>query len=149
MARSLFRSRKTSYNIIDLRLAMSLGSNKECSTTSVTYPVVPYWTSRMEASLRKGASSNSMHKDEAEAIARWPPLLSPSLVNLVCISLGCLAPLWGSISWEGWVLLVSTTSLPFSSIFLLWSTRSAQRDWMGGGVGSLVWTAFPSMCPPG
>ena len=149
MARSLFRSRKTSCYVIDLRLAMSLGSNKECSIASVTYPVVPYWKSRMEASLSKGASSNSMRKAQVEAIARWSPLLSPSLVNLVCISLGCLAPLWGSISWEGWVLLVSATSLPFSFIFLLWSTGSGQRDWMGGGVGSLVWTAFPSMCPPG
>ena len=53
MARSLFRSRKTSCYVIDLRLAMSLGSNKECSIASVTYPVVPYWKSRMEASLRK------------------------------------------------------------------------------------------------
>ena len=42
MARSLFSPRKTSYYFIDLRLAMSLGNNRDCSPASVTYPVVPF-----------------------------------------------------------------------------------------------------------
>ena len=62
MARSLFRPRKTLCCLMDLRSAMSLGSNRDCTTTSTTYPVVLYTKSRMEVSLRRGAPSNSMRR---------------------------------------------------------------------------------------
>ena len=62
MARSLFRPRKTLCCLMDLRSAMSLGSNRDCTTTSTTYPVVLYWKSRIEVSLRRGAPSNSMRR---------------------------------------------------------------------------------------
>ena len=41
MVRSLFKPRKTSGFLMDLRLAMSLGSSKGCFTALATYPVVP------------------------------------------------------------------------------------------------------------
>ena len=53
---------------------------------------MPCWNSRMEASLRRGASSSSMCGAQARAAARWSPFLSSSLADLVCIPLGCLAP---------------------------------------------------------
>ena len=39
---------------------MSLGSSNDYSTASTTYPVVPNWKSRMEASSRRGAPSTSI-----------------------------------------------------------------------------------------
>ena len=144
MARSLFKLRKTSCCLMDLRSAMSLGSNKDCSTASTTYPAVPRWKSRMEASLRRGAPSSFIRGAQAGPTTRWSPLFSPSLANLICVTLGCLTPLWGLISWGGWVFPTFTTFFPFSSLFLLWSAGSALIGWVGGGVGSLVWGAFPS-----
>ena len=41
MAKSLFKPRKTSCFLIDLRLTMSFGSRRVCSTASATYPIVP------------------------------------------------------------------------------------------------------------
>ena len=113
MARSLFKPRKTLCCLMDLRSIMSLGNNRDCSTASVTYSTVPCWKPRIEASLGRAVPSSSMHGAQIGAAARWSPLFSPSLADLVCIPLGCLAPLWGSISWEGWVLPAFTTSLPF------------------------------------
>ena len=58
-ARSLFRLRNTSCFLIDLRLAISLGSSKACSMASATYPALPYWKSLMDASAGRVAPSST------------------------------------------------------------------------------------------
>ena len=131
MARSFFKPRNTLCFLMDLRSAMSLSSSKDCSTTLATYPALPYWKSQIEASLGRGTPSSTRGGALAGTIACWSPLLSVitlSLEDLVCMTLACLAPLWGSTSQEGWLFSTSTTSLPFCSLFLLWSTGSDQRD---------------------
>ena len=40
MAKSLFRPRKTSCFLMDLRSAMSIGSSRVCSTALAVYPIV-------------------------------------------------------------------------------------------------------------
>ena len=42
MARSLFKPRKTSCYFIDMRSAISLGSNRDYFMASATYPTMPY-----------------------------------------------------------------------------------------------------------
>ena len=78
LARSLFKPRKTSYFLMDLRLAISLGSNRGCSTALATYLAVPLWKSRMDTSLGRGALSSSKGGAQAGAVTQCSPLLSPS-----------------------------------------------------------------------
>ena len=149
MARSLFKPRKTLCCLMDLRSIMSLGSNRDWSTALVTYPTVPCEKSRIEVSLGRAVPSNSMCGAQARAAAQWSPLFFPSLADLVCIPLGCLAPplRFNFLGRVGSPCFYHF--LTISSLFLLWSTKLAWRGWVGGGVGSLVWAAFPSVCPPG
>ena len=144
---SLFSSRKTSCCLIDLRSAISLGSNRDCSTTSATYPAVPRWKSRMEASSRKGAPFNSIRGAQTRAAAWWLALLSPSVADLICIVRGCLALLWGSVSQGGWFLPPSTTSFPLSSLFLLvgWINSEGLGGWRSGKLGL---RSFSRCIPP-
>ena len=93
MARSLFRLRNTSCFLMDMRSTMSLGSNRDCFTTWAMYPALPCWKSHMEASLGRGAPSSTRGGAQAGTIACWSPLLSPSLEDLVCMTLACLAGL--------------------------------------------------------
>ena len=93
MAKSFFNPRKTLCCLIDLRSTMSLGRSKDYFTVSATYPVVPRWKSRMEASLKKGASSSSMRGAQTGVVVRWSTLFSPSVADLVYNVRGCLAPL--------------------------------------------------------
>ena len=83
----------TSCFLMDLKSNISLGSNKDYSTVSATYPALPCWKSRLEASLERGALSSSRDGAQVGATAQWLTFLSPSLANLVCIPLGCLASL--------------------------------------------------------
>ena len=151
MVRSFFKPRNTLCFLMDLRLAMSLSSNKDCSTTLATYPALPCWKSQMEVSLERGTPSSTKGGALAGTTTCWSPLLSVialSLEDLICMTLACLTPLWGSTSREGWLFPTSTTSLPFCSLFLLWLAGSDRRDWVGGEVGSLVWDTFPGAFPP-
>jgi len=148
MARSFFRPRNTSCFLMDMRSTMSLGSNRDYFTIWAMYPALPCWKSQMEASLGRGAPSSTRGGAQAGTIACWSPLLSPSLEDLICMTLACLAPLWGLTSWEGWLFPTSTTSFPFCSIFLLWSVGTYWSGWLGGRVGSLVWAAFLGVFPP-
>ena len=137
MAKSFFNSRKTSCCLINLRSTMSLGRSKDYFTASAMYLVVPRWKSRMEASLKRGASSSSMHGAQTRVAVRWSTLFSPSVADLVYNVRGCLAPLEGLVSWGGCFFPTSITSFPFSSLFLLWSAGLAWVSWTSGGVGSL------------
>ena len=92
MARSFFKPKKTSCFLIDLRSAISLDSNKGCSTALAIYLTVPPQKSLVEASLEKGTPSSSKGGAQVEAATQCSPLLSPSLVDLVCMPLGCLPP---------------------------------------------------------
>ena len=96
IARSLFKLRNTSCFLIDLRSAMSTGSSKACSTALATYLALPCWKSLMEASLGRGALSNTMEGVQARTSLWWSPLLfmiAPSLEDLVCMTLAYLPPL--------------------------------------------------------
>ena len=110
--------RRSSCHLIDLRSTMSLGNNKDCSTASATYLIVPRWKSQMEASSRRGAPSNSIRGAQTGVATWWSTLFPPSVVDLVCIVQGCLAPLWGLVSLGGWFFPPSITSFPLPSLFL-------------------------------
>ena len=157
MAKSLFKSRKTSCFLMYLTLAMSFGNRRVCSTASATYPAMPTWKSQMEASHGRGAPFSSKGGAQVEVATWCSPLLFVSWADLVCMPLGYLNPLWGSTYWEEWVFPGSIASLPLSSLFLLWSIGSARVCWVGGGVGSRVWfwgmggrvwAAFSDAFPP-
>ena len=127
MARSLFKLRNTSCFLIDLRLAISVGSSKDCSTTLAMYPTFPCWKSLIEASLGKGTPSSTRGGAQVRTTACWPPFLSmiaPSLEALVYMTLACLPPLWASGSLGGRFLFSFITSFPFRSHFLFLSTGS-------------------------
>ena len=64
-AKPLFKLRKTLCFLINLRLAMSPGSNKACSMASAIYPTIACWKSLIEASTGKGGPSNVMTRVQA------------------------------------------------------------------------------------
>ena len=123
MARSLFKLRNTSYFLMDLRLAISVGSSKACSTALATYSALLCWKSLIEASRGKGALSSTREGVQVGTLVCWSPLLfmiAPSLEDIVCMTLACLPPLWTSTSLGGRFLLSFVTSFPFCSrIFFL------------------------------
>ena len=144
--RSLFKLRNISCFLIDLRSAMSSGSNKACSTTSAIYPTLPCWKSLIEASAGKGTLSNVMARVQV-GTPTWELLL---VSTRVYISLACLAPFWGLVSFDKRPFPHSTTLGPFCSFFLLWSAGSGRRGWVnGGGEGGGDWLGWPSLvqCP--
>ena len=94
--------------------------------------------------------ANELHPASGRGVqdggSTWESLL---LFGPICPILACLALLWASPSWEGWVFPPSTTSLPFCSLFLLRLAGSGRRGWVGGGVVSLVWATFLGEFPSG
>ena len=60
---------------------MSLGSSNDYSTASTTYPAVPNWKSRMEASSRKGAPSTSIFGAQTRAATWQSAILFPQLLT--------------------------------------------------------------------
>ena len=95
IARSLFKPRKTSCFLMDLRSTISLGSSRGCSMTLATYPAVPLWKSRMKALLGRGASSTSKGGAEVGATTQCSPLLSPLWASFDALRL--LGPLQGLV----------------------------------------------------
>ena len=128
---------------------MSSGSNKACSTTSAIYPTLPCWKSLIEASASKGTLSNVMARVQV-GTPTWELLL---LSTRVYISLACLAPFWGLVSFDKRPFPHSTTLGPFCSFFLLWSAGSGRRGWVNGGgegggeigLGGLLWCNAPHL----
>ena len=121
--------RKTSCYLRNLRSAISMGSDRDCSTAFATYPAVPCWKSRLEAPLSKGAPSISMRRAQARAVALWSSLHFASVADLVYRPLCCLAPFWGSTSWGGGF------SLPLPPYFPSPPSSSYGRQGQLGGLG--------------
>ena len=108
-AKPLFKLRQISCFLIDLKLAMSPGSNKACSMASATYPAFACWKSLIKISAGKGAPSNVMIRVQAE-IPTWELLI---LSTRIYVTLAYLAPFWGSASLNKGPFPPSTTSWPF------------------------------------
>ena len=88
---SLFSPRKTSCCLIDLRLAISLGSNKDCSTTSATYPAGSLgWRHHQEEELHLtlfvGPKQGLQLGGQPFSLLRW--LTSSALYGAVWPSFG-------------------------------------------------------------
>ena len=118
MARSLFKLRNISCFLIDLRLAMSVGSSRAYSTALAMYPALPYQKSLIEASLGKRAPSSTREGAQVGTSICWSPLLSmiaPSLEDLIYMTLACLPPLQALASLGGRFLHSSITSFPFQN----------------------------------
>ena len=107
----------------------------------------------MEAVANNGSPFSIGARSQAKGIS-WGLFL---LSGLLCLVWLCLAAQWASSSWEGWFLSTSIFSYPFGSLFLFAPTGSSWGGRIGweaggfvyGGLGGLVWVAFPSAALPG
>ena len=61
-----------------LRLAMSPGSNKACSTAFATYPTFPCWESLIKASIGRGDPYNIRDSEGDSKLEPWHDIHTPS-----------------------------------------------------------------------
>ena len=153
MPKYLLRLRKTSFFLIDSSSTISVGNSKASSKIEATWhPILPL-KFLSDASSFKGSPLSMGVGSQAWDSSGWlSPLSTP--LSEVWLVFCCLAARWISSSWSGRDLPVSTTSLPFCSLFLFRSARSGldgKEGWgdLGGGGGSLGWVDFPSAPLPG
>ena len=151
MPRYLLRLRKTSFFLIHHSSAISVGSNKASSKTEAIWHSAPPWKSLMDALSLKGSPLVIGAGSQAWDSGGWLCPLSRPFCH-VWLVFCCFAAHWVSSSCTGRDLPASTTSLPFSSLFLFRSANSGldgKDGWKGGrgdlegGGGSLGWMDFP------
>ena len=152
MPKYLLRLRKISFFLIDRSSAISVGSYKASSKAEATWHPMPPLKFLIDASSLRGSPCSMEAGSQAwDYNGRLSPLSTP--LNEVWPVFCCLAARWLSSSCSAWDLLVSATSLPFCSLFLLGSARlglDGKDGWWGGGRGdlgegggSLGWVDFP------
>lgn len=156
MPRYLLQLRKTSFFLIFRNSAISFGSNKASFKAEATWHPIPSLKSLSNASSLKGSPPSMGARSQAWDSGGWVSALStPSCDAWLTF---CYFAAWASSSRVGRDLPVSTTFLPFCSLFLFESTGSGLegRDgwgggkWdLGGGGGSLGWMDFPNAPLPG
>ena len=158
MPKYLLRLRKTSFFLINRSLAISVGSNRASPKAEATWHLIPPLKFLSDASSLKGSPLSMGAGSQAwGSNGRWSPFSTP--LSEVWPVFCCLAARWLSSSCSTQDLPVSTTSLPFCSLFLLGSAGSGldgKDGWGGGGRGdlggewgSLGWVDFPCAPLPG
>ena len=158
MPKYLSRLRKISFFLIDRSSAISVESNKASSKVKATWhPIHPLKFLSYASSLRGSPCSMGAGSQTWGSSGRLSPLSTPlsEVWSVFCY----LVAFWLSSSCSAWDFPVSTTSLPFYSLFLLGSAESSPdgkdgwggggRGDLGGGGGSLGWVDFPGAPLPG
>ena len=77
MTRSLFKLRNTFCFFMVLKSTMSSGSNRACSTTSATYPSLPFWKSLINELAGRGDPSSTKGGFQFGTLVRRSHPLSP------------------------------------------------------------------------
>ena len=134
MPKYLLRLRKTSFLLMFLNSAMSLGSNKASSKDETTWHPISSLKLLIELSSLRGSPLSMGAESQASSSGGWLPPLS-TLICEVWVVFCYFATLWVSSSWVGRDLPVSTISFPFYSLFLFGSAGSGLGGTGGWGRG--------------
>ena len=157
MPKYLLVFRKTSFFLKPRSSTISLGSSRVHSRAEATWHPMSPFKSLIDASSIRGSPPSMGAGSQAWCSEGWISILSAPRLG-TWLTFCCFTARWTSSSLVGWVLLVSTTSLPFCSLLLFRSAYSvlegklgwrAWRGDFGEGGGSLVWTDFPGPLLPG
>ena len=157
MPKYLLQLRKTLFFLIFRSSVISFGSNKASSKAEATWHPMPPLKSLSDASSLKGSPPSIGAGSQVWDSEGWLSVLSPPCCD-AWLTFYCFAARWASSSWVGRGLPVSTTSLPFCSLFLFRSaglSLEGKDGWKGGSVdlgeggGSLGWVDFPNAPLPG
>ena len=153
MPKYLLALRKTSFFLKTHSSVISFGSNRVSSKAEATWHPIPPLKSLSEASSLKGSPPSMGAGSQAWDSGGWVSAFSTPYCDS-WLTFCCFAARWASSSRVGWDLPVSTTSLPFCSLFLFESTSSGLEGWdgwgggrgdLGGEGGSLGWVDFPGV----
>ena len=157
MSKYLLRLRKTSFFLIFYNSVISFGSNKVSSKAEATWHSMPPLKSLSDASSLKGSPPSMGAGSQAWDSGGWVSAFSMPRCDTWLTFCNFTAH-WASSSRVGRDLPVTTTSLPFCSLFLFGlagSVLEGRDGWgggrgdLGGGGGSLGWVDFLDAPLPG